>query len=427
MGYTFPALRGRMGSTDYYQATVKARELAAVAMMAAELPQWTTWSVFERFQRELAQKRVEKEIVPYLVRTKDRFFNSLIVLVFEPDTFEFESIADRAPGLPRAYKDSAGQMGFLTIQGGSLVVLDGQHRLGALRGVTTAGSELVGEYVDAVAEDQLSVLFIPHESFEKTRRIFNKVNRYAKPTSPTDNIITSEDDGSAIVTRWLVEDVAPLELTGPLPPLNASDGTGEPIVDWRNQTLRPESRKFTTLSALYQVTQVILTADGITGFDEKQMVNRPNDRQLAHAYTFVANWWHTVLDNFTPYRRAVQHPASLPDLRAYQSEYSLLFRPIGQIAFMHTLAGAVQLGRSLEETLEIAEDQGWSASNYLFTDTIVYANGHMATSDYAIKLAGRLGLYLVAGDLMNGDVIGRLERDLADAKGDPEFRLPAYV
>ena len=237
MGYTFAALRGRMGSTDYYQATVQARELAAVAMMAAELPQWTTWSVFERFQRELAQKRVEKEIVPYLVRTKDRFFNSLIVLVFDPDIFEFESLGDRVPGLPGAYKSASEQMGFLTIEGGSLVVLDGQHRLAALRGVTTAGAELAGEYVDAVAEDELSVLFMPHESFEKTRRIFNKVNRYAKPTSPTDNIITSEDDGSAIVTRWLVEESPPLGLADPQPPLNALDSSGEPIVEWRQQTL----------------------------------------------------------------------------------------------------------------------------------------------------------------------------------------------
>jgi DNA sulfur modification protein DndB len=140
----------------------------------------------------------------------------------------------------------------------------------------------------------------------------------------------------------------------------------------------------------------------------------------------VANWWHTVLANFTPYRRAVQNPATLPDLRAYQSEYSLLFRPIGQIAFMHTLVDAVKLGRSLEDALEIAEDQGWSASNSLFTDTIVYANGRMATSDYAIKLAGRLGLYLVAGDLMNDHAIDRIEQDLADAKGDPEFRLPPH-
>lgn len=424
MGYTFPAIHGRMGSTDYYQATVKARELAAVAMMAAELPQWTTWSVFERFQRELAQKRIDKEIVPYLIRTKDRFFNSLIVLVFEPDNFEFESLADRVSGLPRAYRGASTKMGFLTIDGGSLVVLDGQHRLGALRGVTTAGAELSGEYLDAVAEDELSVLFIPHDSFEKTRRIFNKVNRYAKPTSPTDNIITSEDDGSAIVTRWLVEESPPLGLKGPHPPLNGSDGAGEPIVEWRHQTLRPDARKFTTLSALYQMTQIILAADGITGFDEKHMVNRPSDRQLKHAYELVANWWHQVFANFTPYRRAIEHPSNLSWYRAYQSVYSLLFRPIGQISFTHALAGAVRLGRSLEEALEIAEDLEWSASDPLFIDTVVYANGHMAANESAIRLAGRLGTYLLAGDLMSDRAVTQLHKDLVESKGDPKFRLP---
>ncbi|MGE2715184.1 DGQHR domain-containing protein [Mycolicibacterium litorale] len=424
MGYTFAALRGRMGSTEYYQATVKARELAAVAMMAAELPQWTTWSVFERFQRDLAQKRVEKDIVPYLVRTKDRFFNSLIVLVYGPDVFEFEAIADRASGLPRAYRSVAEQMGFLTIDGGSLVVLDGQHRLAALRGVTTAGPELSGDYVDAVAEDELSVLFIPHESFEKTRRIFNKVNRYAKPTSPTDNIITSEDDGAAIVTRWLVEPSPPLALSGPLPPLNASDGSGEPLVEWRQQVLRPEARKFTTLSALYQMTQTILIADGITGFDEKHMVNRPSDQQLSRAYAFVADWWHTTLTQFTPYRRAIARPSVLPDLRDYKAEYSLLFRPIGQVAFMHALVGAVRVGRDLVQALEFAEDRSWSASDPLFTDTIVYANAHMATSDYAVRLAGRLGTYLIAGDLLSDREIQSLEADLQDAKGNSAFRLP---
>jgi len=424
VAYTLPVLRGRMGSTDYYLATMKASELAAVAMMAAELPQWTTWSVFERFQRELAMKRVEKEIVPYLVRTRDRFFNALIVLVFEPRVFEYEALADTVADLPRAYKSAAEQMGFLTIDGGSLVVLDGQHRLGAFRGVVTAGSELTGEYVDAVAEDQVSVLFVPHESFEKTRRIFNKVNRYAKPTSPTDNIITSEDDGSAIVTRWLVEDSPPLGLPGPQPPLNAMDGFGEPIVEWRQQTLKPESRKFTTLSALYQMTLIILTAEGIAGFDEKHMINRPSDDQLIRAYKFVADWWSRTLANFTPYRRSMQHPSMLPDLRAYQAEYSLLFRPIGQIAFMHALVGAVRLGRSLEESLEVAEDQGWSAADPLFTGTVVYANGHMATSEYSIKLAGRLGTYLMAGDLMGDKEIDQLQLDLIEAKGDDQFRLP---
>lgn len=424
MSYTFPALRGRMGSTEFYQATVKARELAAVAMMAAELPQWTSWSVFERFQRELAQKRVEQEIVPYLVRTKDRFFNALIVLVFEPDIFEFESFTDHIPNLPAAYRQAAEQMGFLTIEGGSLVVLDGQHRLAALRGVTTGGPGLTGEFVDAVADDELSVVFIQHESFEKTRRIFNKVNRYAKPTSPSDNIITSEDDGSAIVTRWLVEAEPPLGLALPQPPLNAVDLVGEPIVEWRRQTLSPGDRKFTTLSALYKMTQVILMADGIQGFDEKHMVNRPTDQQLSRAYTFVADWWHTVLKNFTPFRNGIQYPWTLPDLRTYQGDYSLLFRPIGQIAFTYSLVGAVLLGLGLEEAVKVAEALSWSAADPLFTDTVVYANGHMATAESSIRLAGRLGTYLLAADLMTGDEITRLQWDLREAKADYRFELP---
>jgi DNA sulfur modification protein DndB len=202
------------------------------------------------------------------------------------------------------------------------------------------------------------------------------------------------------------------------------DGFGEPIVEWRQQTLKPESRKFTTLSALYQMTLIILTAEGIAGFDEKHMINRPSDDQLTRAYKFVADWWSRTLANFTPYRRSMQHPSMLPDLRAYQAEYSLLFRPIGQIAFMHALVGAVRLGRSLEESLEVAEDQGWSAADPLFTGTVVYANGHMATSEYSINLAGRLGTYLMAGDLMGDKEIDQLQLDLIEAKGDDQFRLP---
>ena len=132
----------------------------------------------------------------------------------------------------------------------------------------------------------------------------------------------------------------------------------------------------------------------------------------------------TVTTNFTPFRRGIERPVTLPDLRAYQAEYSLLFRPIGQLAFMHALVGAVELGRDLEEALEYAEDQGWSAADPLFTDTVVYANGHMATSDFAIKLAGRLGTYLLAADLMPEDEIDKLQEELREAKANQRFKLP---
>jgi DNA sulfur modification protein DndB len=79
----------------------------------------------------------------------------------------------------------------------------------------------------------------------------------------------------------------------------------------------------------------------------------------------------------------------------------------------------------LEEALEYAEDEGWSAADPLFTDTVVYANGHMATAEFSIKLAGRLGTYLLASDLMTEEAIERLQSDLREAKADPRFRLPS--
>lgn len=37
MSFIFPAIRGRMGNTDYFQVTTRAKDLAAVAVPANEL------------------------------------------------------------------------------------------------------------------------------------------------------------------------------------------------------------------------------------------------------------------------------------------------------------------------------------------------------------------------------------------------------
>lgn len=426
MAYLFPAIKGKMGSTAYYQANLKARELAAVAKTAAELDAWQEWSIFERFQRDLAIKRVEQQIVPYLARTKDRFFGALIVLVFQPDVFEFESIRNSGLKLARAYKDVADRMGFLAIDGGELVVLDGQHRLAALRGVVTAGDEIKGKYRERIAEDELCVIFIEHETFEKTRRIFNKVNRYAKPTSPTDNIITSEDDGCAIVARWLVEDKPPLGLNEPVPPLHHVDATGEPIVEWRTTRLDANDTKLTTLSALYQSVQVILEANGINDFDEAHRVNRPPDKELARAYDLAANWWAAVTTRIEPIAEGIRNPWLIPEYRKYNERWSLLFRPVAQVALFWGLLGAHRRGLGLLEALDRANRVNWRASDPMWVDTVIRANGHMNARSEGIRLAGRLIDYLIAADRMDESEIRSLRSDLADARDYP-VKLPRPV
>ncbi len=425
MSYLFPAIHGRMGSTDFYQATITARELAAIAKTAGELDEWKNWSIFERFQREIATRRVEREIVPYLVRTKDRFFGSLIVLVYKPSVFAFEPLNEMIPKLPSAYRSAADAMGFLTIDGGDLVVLDGQHRLAALRGVLVAGDELEGPFRDQVVNDELCVIFVGHESFEKTRRIFNKVNRYAKPTSDSDNILTSEDDGCAIVSRWLVEDVPPLGLETPEPPFSAyKDWSGEPLVEWRSSQLTLASCKVTSLVTVYATVKTILAANHIENFDERHRVNRPSDRELKDAYVAAATWWGSVLANFHIFDACRRRPSTIPEQRGYHSRHGLLLTPAGQQAFFRGLADACARGISVQEAVARSSLLDWRRSDGLWTDTIVFANGRMNANDSAIRLAGRLAGYRMAGHTWDSVEIQSLASDLRLAKGDSVFRLP---
>lgn len=422
---TVPAIHARMGSTDYFQAVVRVRDLAGIALTAGELEEWKQWSLIERFQREVSQRRIEREIVPYLVKSRDRFFGSLIILVYEPEVFEFECLAPRVK-VGRAYADSVRDLGVLTIEGGKLVALDGQHRLVALRSVVQGSPYAEGPFRKSVADDQLSILFVLHETLEKTRRIFNKVNRYAKPTNPTDNIITSEDDGYSIVTRWLVEPEPPLDLTEPRPPLHLPFGD-EGLVEWRSQQIEHDRIKLTTLHTVYQTVQSILDANGIANFDERHRVNRPSDDELAVAYLYAAEWWSQVLTGIDGFSVAVRHPRELPELRRRSSPYSLILRPIGQVALFEGLKEAYSWGVSLKTAVRRANKLDWRAENSLWFGTIIHPNGRMITRKESIRLGARLIAYLVGGGRFDTTERRKLQRDLREQRDDPRFVLPTPV
>ena len=120
MAVVSAALKGKMGSTDYYLTTIRARELCSLARAASERDDWSSWSIEERLQREVNEKRIRDEIVPYIRNSPDRFFGSLILLVYEPDVFEFEPVEEIGATVPVAYRGVATRMGFLTIDGAEI-------------------------------------------------------------------------------------------------------------------------------------------------------------------------------------------------------------------------------------------------------------------------------------------------------------------
>lgn len=409
-----PCVKGRMGNTDFYQATMSARDLVQGIRPASELDEWTTMSIEDRMQREPDLKRIKGEIAPYIAGARDRFFGAMIVLVYK-GKIDFDSIKNWVNNkAPRAYQSVADDIGVITIEGGSLIMLDGQHRLLALEKVVKG--EVTGECREEVPNDDVCVIFIKHENNEKTRRIFNKVNRYAKTTSRGDNIITSEDDGSAIIARRLLSEGAPLGVK--------AKGSGDLIVDWKNNTLGARSEKLTTISVVYETVKLIL-ADKDVDLDP---TSRPTDEKLEDYYEWAEHFWNTVLEKLQPYQEALSDSSKIKEMRKDDQPYSLLFKSAAQIALFKGLISATRDERlSLSEAVQRANKIHWAMSSGIWTNVLVTPSGTMARAQQAQNLGGKLIAYLIAADKMTQEEIKQFQGEYNLANGvdinDPKVQL----
>jgi DNA sulfur modification protein DndB len=429
-----PAIQARMGSTTYYETKLTARELTATVRPAREVDKWASASIEERMQRDLNRKRILDEIVPYLANHPDRLFGSVIVLVPE-DGLEFEPLTDVVGKVPGAYRSAVESMGFLTAEHGETVALDGQHRLVALREVITSGGHL-GDFQSVVGDDEISVIVVEFESNEKTRRIFNKVNRNAKPTGRSDNILLSEDDGNAIVARMLVDQDAPLAAV-------EIDGKLQELVNWKSNTLSKRMKELTTISAVYDTVREILSFNKFKGFDEKTAQVRPPQKELDRAYEVVSEWWGTMLTKVDAFKDALANPDEVSAVRFAEDPpyhpHTLLLRPVGQIAMVmgvvEAMTNSIPKGKtysdarlSLDEALMRVNLVDWSATpaNY-WRDVIMLAGGRMLARKEAYTLAASLLAYLIGDEFLDDKQRDALWRRWNDRRGKDVETDPAEI
>ena len=174
-----------------------------------EMDDWDDASIEERYQRDINYNRVRKQIAPYLANDDSRFFGAIIVAAMNFETnFLFEPLSDlTTKGLPGLYLAAASGMGFLTLSGGEVLVpLDGQHRLKAIEFAVTGRDERgldipnIKNPCTQLANDDVTVVLVAYDQ-QKARNIFTRVNRYAKPTTTGQNIVTDDDDFAAVLSR----------------------------------------------------------------------------------------------------------------------------------------------------------------------------------------------------------------------------------
>ncbi len=405
----FAAIRGKFGSTEYYLITMRVSELVNRLIIPKEMEGWDDLSVDEIFQRDVNYKRVKEQIAPYLSSDPDRFIGAFIVTIKNHENLRYDNLSSVMTNIPGILGATFGEdVGVLTFNGGEVLIpLDGQHRLAALKfaisGKDEKGADIpaLGSNID-LGNDSCSVILVK-DDLEKSRKIFNKVNRYAKGTSKADNLLTGDDDICAVITRSIV----------------ASDLIGARIVKMASSnTLSASSKEFTTLSVLYDISKKIIEYETGAKLDTQKL---PNSQDQTLMERIVRDFWKKFLE-LPVYEQAIRdREESGDDRRKEIRESSLACKPVVMKAlaeaFIKINAGPEgSEGMTIEEFTIRAGGVDWSPDNPQWQNVLLIGNKIIA-GPAAVNLAARYIAYLLGGVLEEYE-LERLRESLVAVNAD---------
>ena len=319
MATTMPAIKGRLGTTDYYVLSMKAQALVNQVTTPTILKRRGDLTIEERFQCGIDYDRVKTHLAPYLAHDESRFMGAVTVAAMNFGGAVFEPLSDfTAKGLPGPYRSDARNMGFLTFTGGEVLVpLDGQHRLKAMEfamsGCDEEGNDIanITPCRDLATED-ITVVLVPF-GVEKARKIFTKVNRHARAATTGKNIVTDDDDMVAVLTREV-----------------ANELIGGRLAKFKGNTLGPKDPEFTTLPIIYHCNEEIVTRNFFQkGKPDKTRLPDASQQKLWRMK--VQEIWRTVIDGIDVFSDALADRGESGDkARKEIRRTNLLGKPVGQ-------------------------------------------------------------------------------------------------
>ncbi len=316
-----PAIRAQIGTWVYYMSTLSFKQVNDyVKRIDDELHKSVL--LREMLQRSISDNY--KDIAQYIVTQEERFFNSLVLAVYdgEPQWHEIriESEDD----------DEYMGIGVLELSGTEKIFpVDGQHRVEGIKQVV-AESELYNE-------EKISVIFIGHkkdeEGMQRSRRLFSTLNRYAKPVSMRDIIALDEDDIVAICSRELID--------------NHVLFSDECILNSKTKAI-PESNTsaFTTIITFYECNRHLLSLHLKNGNVKEYIRKRPPEEDIKKFEKLCNEYWDSMIRHIDDLKDYIKtNPASTIAMRNRDGG-NLLFRPAGILPFTKAV-------------MRIKQNRGW--------------------------------------------------------------------
>lgn len=381
MPTALPALHGTFGNTEYWVTTMNVGELIQKVRFPQDLDGWADMSIEEKYQREISINRVRREIAPYFATDAARFSGALVLAVMNNEEMLFEPLSSIGGGsrssLPQLYQSAAKEMGFLTFQGQEVLVpLDGQHRAKAFKfaidGADDSNRPIPGVKADqSLARDQVSVILVRFDS-QKARYIFNKLNRYAKATTKSDNIIIDDDDAIAVINRRLLGE------NGVIPAR---------LVRIGGNTLPANAPEFTTLATLYECNFAIIKELGIMGHGSPKNMDDEQRRVVADS---IRAMWERLLSRVDLWAQALSDSSERGDhTRIRIREETLLGKPIGQLSLVrgYLLMREKCVGISDDTLCERLNRIDWGVEAPMWHGVLMNPNGRVMSGKGTVNNA----------------------------------------
>lgn len=427
---TIWAQRAKLGSTVYYIAKMPVEELVNSVGLAIELPEWKDMTPDEKMQREPDINRVVNEICPYFIEDQDRFFGSLIVDIYSGfENMKFDPISKYVKDdITFAYDVSMQDAGFLSLPGKErLIALDGQHRLLAmklcLKGNSAISAVMLGnkkmtsqmlalEAHPELADEEVSVIFVEHRDNMIIRKIFNKVNKYARQTGRGQNIITADDDVYATIARKLFSDGGVLEKVGK-----------NELVNWKSNTLSQRSKQLTTVSALYTIAET-LSKD--KGWSAKVM---PSDEdEIEEAFDENTEFWTELLNGMDVYQEYLDFTRKDKPISNLRDQ-NLLMKPVTHMALAHVAYFAKKHSAAWGDVVAKLNKVNWSMDNSVWFNILVIPakKKKVITGKESIRAAGMVISYMVMSDKMSIAEVEEVKEIISNATNAQSNDLPEKV
>lgn len=327
-----------MGDWMYYVTLLKFQDVAERVFLPEEIDkkykEKENLKLGDWIQRDLENKRID-DVVNYLKKQKQRFFNSIILGMYDgkPSYREIEVKTSEFYDDEEETEYFSKTFGILTLNGEeSIFAIDGQHRAISIRKAVKNNSDLI--------EDEICVIFVAHRTDEvgkeRTRRLFSTLNRYAKPVNKKEIIALSEDDNCAILTRRLVEKYKKFD--------------GKILING-NKSINPNNTdSFTNIIQLYDIVVLLLCEVRITsvcltnGFNKKEFTNnRIKEKKLDICYKKLTSIFNKTFETFTQLNNMLENNTSI---NRSDKKTSLIFRPIGQEIFFKILKAGMYHNKS---------------------------------------------------------------------------------